>query len=81
VLTREHALVSGLGLRGISLTGLTAIGWRWSESGFAALPSVLPLVVAGACAAIGLQTALGGFMLAIIANHEARFLPMQDHTR
>ncbi|MEV5033410.1 glycosyltransferase family 2 protein [Sphingobium sp. LMC3-1-1.1] len=73
VLTLEHALVSGLGLIGIGIIGLAAIGWRWSESGFVALPSVLPLVVAGDCAAIGLQTALGGFMLAIITDHDTHF--------
>jgi len=68
-------LVSGCLLMGLSFAGFIAIGWSWSAHGFAAPASVLPLTLAAACGTVGLQTALGGFLLAIIADHNARLAP------
>jgi hypothetical protein len=75
VLTLETALMAGVALILISLVGLLAIALRWRSGGFAALPSVLPLVVSLAIGAVGVQTALGGFLLSIIAGHDAAFVP------
>ena len=74
-MTLENALILGVGLMLASLLGLTTIGIRWTAGGFAALPSVLPLTMAAAIGAVGVQTALGGFLLSIIAGHDAAFVP------
>lgn len=73
VLTLEHALVIGGALLLISATCLAAIGVWWRDLGFAALPTTVPLVCAVTIGAIGLQTALGGFLLAVISGNEAQF--------
>ena len=75
LLTLEHALAIGLLLIAGAAATLALIGIRWSAGGFVALPSVLPLIVASAVGAVGVQTALGGFLLAIIAGHDAAFVP------
>ncbi len=69
----ENALLIGVGLMGISAGTLGSIALKWSAGGFAALPSVLPLILAASTGAMGVQTILGGFMLAIIAGHDAKF--------
>ena len=58
---------------------LGLIGIRWTAGGFVALPSVLPLIVASAVGAVGVQTALGGFLLSIIAGHDAAFAPRRRY--
>ena len=75
VLTLESALMAGVALMLASLVGLVAIAARWRLGGFVALPSVLPLVAVLACGAVGVQTALGGFLLSIIAGHDSAFVP------
>jgi hypothetical protein len=75
ILTLEHALIGGVALIFASALAFGVIGWNWMASGFVAPPSVLPVALAAAAGALGLQTALGGFLLAIIAGHEARFVP------
>jgi glycosyltransferase involved in cell wall biosynthesis len=74
-LTLENALISGAAMIGASLIGFAAIGIDWSSHGFAALPSILPLTVAAILGTVGVQTVLGGFVLAIIADNSARFAP------
>jgi glycosyltransferase involved in cell wall biosynthesis len=78
VLTLEHALVSGVGLVLFSVVSLMVIGVKWHLGGYLPLPSVLPLVMAVSFGAVGVQTALGGFLLAIIAGHDAAFVPGED---
>ncbi|MFM5884562.1 MAG: hypothetical protein ACKOQ3_04410, partial [Novosphingobium sp.] len=73
VLTLEHALVIGGALLLLSAACLAAIGVWWRDLGFAALPTTVPLVCAVTIGAIGLQTALGGFLLAVISGNEAQF--------
>ena len=68
----------GLGLMLFSGVSLAAIGINWRAGGYLPLPSMLPLVVASAAGAIGVQTALGGFLLAIIAGHDAAFVPGEE---
>ncbi len=78
VLTLEHALVAGLGMMLFSAVSLVVIAAKWRAGGFLPLPSVLPLVSAVALGAVGVQTALGGFLLAIIAGHDAAFVPSEE---
>jgi glycosyltransferase involved in cell wall biosynthesis len=75
LLTLESALIAGAGL--ICLSGLAffKIGLNWSAHGFAALPSILPLILAAVTGVVGVQTALGGFLLAIIADHSNQLAP------
>ena len=75
VLTLEATLVSGVGLVATSLAGLVAIGVYWSCASFAALPNTMPLVLAAVIGAVGMQTIFGGFLMAIVAGNEARFVP------
>jgi hypothetical protein len=74
-LTLETALLSGALLIALSFAGFLGIGLSWSAHGYTAPASVLPLTLAAACGAVGLQTVLGGFLLAIIADHNARLAP------
>ncbi len=77
-LTLEYALVIGVLLIAGAAATLGLIGIRWTAGGFAPLDSVLPLIVASALGAVGVQTALGGFLLSIIAGHDAAFAPSAD---
>jgi hypothetical protein len=74
-LTLENALFAGTTMMIASLMAFTAIMVRWSSQGFAALPSILPLTLAAILGTVGFQTVLGGFLLAIIADHNARLTP------
>jgi len=70
----ENMLLAGLveGLAGGAL--LSAVMVHWSRGGFVQLASVLPVVGGTVLLVVGAQTFLGGFLLAIISGHEARFL-------
>ncbi len=74
-LTLEHALAAGVTLVALAVVALGVIGARWHMGGYLPLPSVLPLVLTVSVGAVGVQTALGGFLLAIIAGHDAAFVP------
>lgn len=74
LLTLETLLAAGVCLIGVSLAAMAAIGLYWSQSGYAALPNTLPLVLAAVVGAIGLQTIFGGFLLAIVVGHVADFV-------
>jgi len=74
-LTLEDALLTGGAMMAASIVGLVAITVQWSSHGFIALPSILPLIMAATLGAVGLQTALGSFLLAIIADNNARLIP------
>jgi len=74
-LTLENALFAGAVMAIVSLLSLGAITVRWSSHGFVALPSILPLTLAAVLGATGVQTALGGFLLAIISDNNARLTP------
>lgn len=74
VLNLESCVIFGLSLIGISLLGLVAVGIYWGSESFAALPSILPVSLAGLIGTIGLQTILGGFLLAVLCDNEAQFI-------
>jgi glycosyltransferase involved in cell wall biosynthesis len=73
VLRLEVALVLGGVLIALSLAGFAGIAFWWSTTGFAALPTTLPLLAAAVLGVVGMQTALGGFLVAVIGGHDARF--------
>lgn len=81
MLTLETALMVSVVLVGGAALWLGLIGIRWRGGGFLPLPSVLPLVLALASAAVGVQTALGGFLISILAGHDAIFVPRDQETR
>lgn len=72
--TLESCVIVGLGLIATSAAGLAAVGIWWSEAGFAALPSILPVTLAGITGTVGLQTVFGGFLFAVLAGNEAQFV-------
>ena len=74
VLTLEHALIAGSVLLLGSIVSFAVIGWNWYALGFTAPPSVLPVALAACAGAVGLQTMLGGFLLAIVVGHDSRFV-------
>ena len=80
-LTLETALVGGGALIGLSLIELVAVGVMWGANDFVALPNQLPLLVAIGTGVIGLQSALGGVMLAVIAGHRAQLTPAPREPR
>ncbi len=73
LLTLETMLISGLVLMGLATAGFAAIAAYWSASNLAALPSSLPVVLAGVVGVVGMQNALAGFSCAIAAGHKAEF--------
>ena len=77
----ETALLVGIGLVLASLTGLAFVTYLWGQAGFVALSSPLPLILSATLGAIGLQTILGGFLLAIIGGNEATFIPSEGSVR
>jgi glycosyltransferase involved in cell wall biosynthesis len=74
-LTLESALIGGTLLILFSVVGILQVGLNWSTHGFIALPSILPLTLYAVMGVIGAQTVLGGFMLAIIADHSNQLAP------
>jgi glycosyl transferase family 2 len=74
LLRLEPLLIAGSAMIGASLAGFAAIGLYWSNSSFAALPNILPLVLCAVLGATGAQTVFGGFLLAIIAGNNATFV-------
>lgn len=75
VMTLETMLLSGLAVVGVAFTWLVWVGIGWSENQFRALDNPLPLICAAALGTIGIQTVLGGFVLAIIAGNDNRLAP------
>lgn len=79
-MTLEHALIVGLILVAISAVGFSAIGLWWHDLRFAALPTTVPLVWTVTIGAVGVQMALGGFLLAVVSGNEAQFTEADDRT-
>jgi len=81
ILTLEACIIAGLGLMTCSIAGMAVVAVHWGAGSFAALPSILPVAVAGLSGTIGLQTLFGGFLLAIIGGNEASFLTSAGERR
>lgn len=74
-LTLEACLVTGVSLISVSVAAMTGVAVYWGAGSFAALPSILPVALAGVAGTVGLQTLFGGFLLAVIGGNEAQFVP------
>jgi uncharacterized membrane protein len=72
-LTLETALIAGGLMILTAIAALIAIALWWSSHGFAALPNTVPLLVAAVTGVVGIQTMLGGLLIAVIGGNEARF--------
>lgn len=77
VMTLESALIGGGAMMLVSLVSLAGVGAWWGANNFVALPTTLPLLVAIALGVIGLQTALGGLLTAIVIGHQPSFGTVQ----
>lgn len=76
VLTLELALIGGGLLILTAIVAFIGIALWWSSLGFTALPSTIPLLLAAVIGVVGLQTALGGVLIAVIGGHDAQFAPV-----
>jgi hypothetical protein len=79
LLTLESCVLGGLSLIGTSVAAMAAVAVYWGAGSFTALPSILPVALAGVAGTIGLQTLFGGFLLAIIGGNEASFFPALEN--
>ena len=75
----ESMLLSGLGAVVAGLGILGSVVAYWSASSYTPIANVLPAVAGTSLIVVGVQNALGGFLLAILNGHEADFL--QDLTQ
>ena len=66
-------LITGVGLVGAGLGVLAMVAWGWIHRDYQAAASLLPPALGTMLLTLGVQNALGGFLLAIIGGHEARF--------
>lgn len=73
LLTLETCVIGGVAMMTMSVAASAAIAVYWGAGSFAALPSILPVALAGVTGTIGLQTLFGGFLLAVIGGNEADF--------
>jgi len=74
-ITLESALLAGIVMMIMALAWLGKITLGWSSHGYVALPSILPLTLAAVLGTLGIQIALGAFLLAIIADNNGRLSP------
>jgi hypothetical protein len=74
LLTLETCVAGGISLIAASVGAMATIATFWGAGSFAALPSILPVALAGVGGTIGLQTLFGGFLLAVVGGNEALFL-------
>ena len=75
LLKLEFALLGGFALCLAGAVGLGVVTYNWGQSGYQALDNPLPLILSATVGAIGLQTILGGFLLAIIGGNDNRLTP------
>lgn len=72
-LSLETMLIGGLAAGAIGVAVLAAVFLQWAGRGFGAIYSILPAVVGTTLISIGIQTILGGFLMAMIGGNESRF--------
>ncbi|MBB4639746.1 glycosyltransferase family 2 protein [Rhizorhapis suberifaciens] len=82
LLARMASLETMLGLGAafcsLGMLVLLAVLWLWTARQFGPVYSILPAVVGTTCVTIGLQTMMGGFLLAVLGGNVARFLGATD---
>jgi hypothetical protein len=74
VLTVEGFFVISAVLAGTGILGLFAAAGYWSANAFRPLGTVLPVVIPGLLASIGLQQGFSAFLLAVVSGNRADFL-------
>ena len=74
MLTLEACVLVGLGLMITAAISMLGVAAYWGLDSFSALPSIFPVALASATATIGIQTLFGGFLFAVIAGNDAKFL-------
>jgi len=72
--TLETMLMAGFGAMAVGLAILTAVVFSWQARHFERAHSVYPAVLGTLLITLGAQNVLGGFMLAIINGHQAKFI-------
>ena len=72
--TLESMLLSGVGLAVGGLAVLMAVAFAWSARGFGPTDTVLPVVIGVLLLTLGVQNAMGGFLLAILGGNESHFI-------
>lgn len=75
-LSLEAMLLSGLALSGTGVAMLAAVFWEWTARDFGATYSILPAVLGTTLFTMGMQTIMGGFLMAILGGNESRFYRM-----
>ncbi|WP_420382968.1 glycosyltransferase family 2 protein [Novosphingobium sp.] len=75
ILTLESALMVGGSMVAAAIVSFIAIVFWWGAHQFSALPTMLPLLVSVITGVVGMQTALGGLLLAVIGGHNAQLAP------
>ena len=77
----ETMLGAGLALSLAGAVILAAVFVYWSESKFPTFRSILPPALGASLLAIGMQNALGGFLLSILNGAEANFMDIGPQAR
>lgn len=72
--TLETMLIAGVVSMSVGFLALFAVAFAWFERNMTATDSVLPAVVGVLFTTLGVQNALGGFLLAILGGNESKFL-------
>ena len=72
-MTLETMLISGLALIGVGGALLVWVALGWAGRDFQAARTIFPPMVGTLAVTLGMQTVFGGFLMAIIAGHNARF--------
>jgi hypothetical protein len=73
VASLETMLLVGLGLMGLGALVLALVAYGWVAREYQAASSLWPAALGVMLVQLGLQNALGGFLMAIMSGHEARF--------
>ena len=81
LLSLEGWLIAGATSIATSVVALAGVVVYWGQEGFAAFSTILPVTLAGLLGVLGLQTVLGGFLLAVLGGNEAEFLPASKDAR
>lgn len=74
----ESMLISGLVLFLLGVLVLIAVAWGWVERDFGRASSIVPPVTGCLMIVLGMQTAFSGFLMSIIADHNADFFRHAD---
>ncbi|MBS0254998.1 MAG: glycosyltransferase family 2 protein [Proteobacteria bacterium] len=69
----ESMLITGVALAGAGVGILAMVAIGWVRRDFQGAASLLPPAMGTMLLTLGVQNALGGFLLSIIGGHEARF--------